>query len=102
MTFSGSWSPTFTESNSRNGMAETLFSLSVATTHKRGVGLLNHVAGLVRHDVLRHDHVSAEGLTNRVDVHVAVEAVAHLDRPHELQHLIDLNDIHVRDPDVRA
>src|SRR5258705_13408920 len=101
MTFSGSRSPTFTESNSRSAIVETtLFSLYSSTTGQGRIGFLHHVTVLVRDDVSRHDDVRAERLPNRVHVHIAVEAVAGHDRLDELQLLGDLDDLCVLDPDV--
>src|SRR5258708_37350825 len=100
MTFSGSVSPTFTESNSRSAMAETLISVFPRTTREGRIRLLHNVTGLVGDDVLGHDDVGAVPLPNRVHIHVAVELVARMDRLAELQHLIDLDDLHVRDADV--
>src|SRR3954449_13409957 len=99
MTFSGSWSPTFTESNSRSAIVEAT-SFSIGTTGKGRVGLLNGLAPVVGDDVLGHDDVRTERLSNRVHPYVAVERVALPDRLQELQLLVDLDDLFVGDRDV--
>src|SRR5882757_9973699 len=100
MTFSGSWSPTFTESNSRSAIVEATFPVFARTAREGRVGLLNYLALVVRDDVLGHDDVGTEGLSDRVHVHIDVELVALHDRLQELQFLIDLDDLLVRDRDV--
>src|SRR6202011_1439513 len=101
MTFSGSVSPTFTESNSRNAIVEaTFFSLYSRATGQGRIRLLDHFTGFVGHDVLGDDDVRAERLPNRVHVHIAVQLVAGLDRLQELQLLVDLDDLGVLDSDV--
>src|SRR3977135_1371056 len=96
MTFSGRVSPTFTESNSRNAIFEaTFFSLCSRATGQGRIRLLDHFAGFVGHDVLCDDDVGAERLPDRVDVHIAVQLVAGLDRLEELQLLVDLDDLGV-------
>src|SRR5215213_9938153 len=101
MTFSGSWSPTFTESNSRSAMVKaTFFSLFARTARESRVGLLHDVTVLVGDDVLCHDDVGAERPPNGVHVHVTVEPVTGLDRLVKLQLLVDLDDLLVLDADV--
>src|ERR1700682_1960800 len=100
MTFSGSLSPTLTELNSRNAIVEATFSIFLTTARKGRVGLLNYFTVLVGHNVLGHDDVRAERLPNRVDVDIAIEAIAGLDRLEELQLLVDLHDLGVLDADV--
>src|SRR3954466_15690509 len=103
MTFSGSLSPTFTESNSRSATVEaTFFSLFTRSARKGRIGLLHDVTVVVGDDGLGHDDVGAEGLPNRVHVHVAVELIACLDRHVELQLLVNLDDLGVLDADVGA
>src|SRR3954468_11383400 len=103
MTFSGSRSPTFTESNSRNAIVEaTLFSLFSGTARQSRIGLLHHVTRMVGDDVLGHDDVGAERLPYRMDVDIAVEPIAGDDRLHELEFLVDLDDLRVLDADIGA
>src|SRR5436309_1330998 len=100
MTFSGSWSPTFTESNSRNAIVKaTHFSILRGTARQGRIGFLHHVTLLVGDDVLGHDDVGAERAPNGMHVHVAVQAVAGLDGCEILQRLVDLDDLLVLDPD---
>src|SRR5258705_13016269 len=101
MTFSGSWSPTFTESNSRNAIVEaTLFSILRGTTRQSCIGFLHDVTLLVGDDVLGHDDVGAERAPNRMHVDVAIEPVARHDRREELDLLVDLDDLLVLDADI--
>src|SRR6478735_12207023 len=103
MAFSGSRSPTFTESNSRSAIAEaTLFSQFARTTGKGRVRLLHDVTLVVGDDVLGHDDVGAVRLPDRIHVHVAVQLVAGMDRLDELEQLVDLDDLHIGDADVGA
>src|SRR5258705_13352292 len=103
MTFSGSRSPTFTESNSRNAIVEaTYFSILRGTARQGCIRFLHDVTLLVGDDVPGHDDVSAERPPNRVHVDVAVEAVAPHDRLQELEILVDLGDLLVLDADVGA
>src|SRR5215208_2217994 len=101
MVFSGSWSPTFTESNSRSAMVKaTFFSLFARTTRESREGLLHDVTGLVGDDVPGHDDVGPERPPNGVHVDVAVEPVTGLDRLVNLQLLVNLDDLGVLDADV--
>src|SRR6478752_6246157 len=101
MTRSGSASPTFTELNSRRAIREAP-SAVVRTTRQGRVALLDHFAGLVGDDVLGHDDVGPVCLPDRMHGYVAVQPVARLDRQHELELLVDLDDLGVLDPDVRV
>src|SRR5882757_5033656 len=103
MTFSGSRSPTFTESNSRSAIVEaTLFSILRGTARQGCIRFLHDVTVLVGDDVPGHDDVGTKRPPNRVHVDVAVELVARDDRLEEPELLVDLDDLRVLDADVGA
>src|ERR1700710_823973 len=99
MTRSGSWSPTFTELNSRSAIRKAL-SRFIGTTREGRVRLLHGLTLVVGDDVLGDDDVGAVRLPDRVHVHVAVQPVACVDRTQELELLVDLHDLLVLDSDV--
>src|ERR1700710_1274571 len=96
---SGSWSPTFTELNSRSAIRKAL-SAVVRPTRKGGVGLLYGLTLVVGDDVLGDDDVGPVRLTVGVDVDIAVQPVARVDRTQDLELLVDLHDLRVLDADV--